>query len=325
MGNSDAHEPFYELMGQQPGLVVLHDWNLHHFVAHRTAGQGHLAGYSREMAFARGENGRKRAWQLRLGVATQPVQTWPLNQRLLTSSLGLLVHSYYVKQQALAQAYQRPIVVTSQPLQPSATTAPPAPALRQRLGVPPEALLLASVGQITPAKQIDLALNAFVQLRQQQQNAYYLLVGEPNGDVDLAQHIRALGLEPWVKQVGFVPDLAQFSAWIKTADFIVNLRHPTVGETSATALRALAMGRPVLVFDHGWYAELPDSVALKVPPLDQAALLAGMQQLANSALRQKMGAAAQAYVAATCAPATIVQDYRTAYDAIMQQIGQKYA
>ena len=48
-------------------------------------------------------------------------------------------------------------------------------------------------------------------------------------------------------------------------DVVVDLRAPTMGETSGVAMRALSLGRPLVVSDVGWFAELPDDVALKVP------------------------------------------------------------
>ena len=48
-------------------------------------------------------------------------------------------------------------------------------------------------------------------------------------------------------------------------DVLVNLRYPTMGETSGSVIRALSLGKPLLVSDVGWFAELPDDVVLKVP------------------------------------------------------------
>jgi hypothetical protein len=39
-----------------------------------------------------------------------------------------------------------------------------------------------------------------------------------------------------------------------------------MGETSGVALRALALGRPLVVTDVGWFAELPDHVVAKIAP-----------------------------------------------------------
>ena len=48
-------------------------------------------------------------------------------------------------------------------------------------------------------------------------------------------------------------------------DVLVNLRYPTMGETSGSVIRALSLGRPLIVSDVGWFSELPDDVVLKVP------------------------------------------------------------
>jgi len=54
-------------------------------------------------------------------------------------------------------------------------------------------------------------------------------------------------------------------ALIRSVDAILNLRHPTMGETSGIAVRALAAGTPLIVSDVGWFGELPDDTVGKVP------------------------------------------------------------
>ena len=60
-------------------------------------------------------------------------------------------------------------------------------------------------------------------------------------------------------------DEARLWALMAGVDVCVNLRHPTMGETSGSAIRALSLGKPLVVSDVGWFRELPDDVALKVP------------------------------------------------------------
>ena len=71
-----------------------------------------------------------------------------------------------------------------------------------------------------------------------------------------------------------------------------------MGETSGSAIRALSLGRPLVVSDVGWFAELPDEVALKVPVGEDEvpALAASLEVLASSeALQLTMSDAARAY------------------------------
>ncbi len=64
--------------------------------------------------------------------------------------------------------------------------------------------------------------------------------------------------------LGFAP-IEKFVDYIGACDIVLNLRYPTVGETSGSLQRALGLGSAVIVSDVGSFAELPDDVCLKVP------------------------------------------------------------
>lgn len=51
---------------------------------------------------------------------------------------------------------------------------------------------------------------------------------------------------------------------IKHSDIVVNLRFPSMGETSGALIRALGMGKPCIVSDDGWFSELPDNSVVKI-------------------------------------------------------------
>ena len=73
-----------------------------------------------------------------------------------------------------------------------------------------------------------------------------------------------------------------------------------MGETSGSVIRALSLGRPLVVSDLGWFAELPDEVALKVPVDEEevSSLAASLELLASSeATQHAMSDAAREYVA----------------------------
>ena len=75
-------------------------------------------------------------------------------------------------------------------------------------------------------------------------------------------------------------------------DACVLLRAPTMGETSGSAIRTLSLGKPLVVSDVGWFAELPDDVALKVPvggDEEIAALDAALERLADPGDRRAHG------------------------------------
>ena len=305
MGNSAHHAALYRLLLRFPGVVVLHDTVLHHFIADQTLGRGSFPAYAREMAYALGETAAPRLLDIRAGRAPNPLHEVALNERLIDSSLGLIVHSRAVAERIRADRPETLVQVIPHLVEPR-----PVRSRRAELGLPEGAVLLAAVGQVTAAKQLLLALRAFGRLLAFVPEARFLIVGEVLPEVDLDGALAEQELGERVIRLGHVPSFDAFNEWAAAADIVLGLRHPTLGETSGAALRAMVAGRALVVFDHGWYAEIPDDAALKVPPLDEEALLAGLLELARSPERRAaLGAAAARYVAEQCAPAAVVAAY----------------
>jgi glycosyltransferase involved in cell wall biosynthesis len=336
MGNSVYHEAMYPYLLRYPGVTVLHDYGLNHFISHRTAGQGNYAAYVREMGYALGTAGVQQAWAVYDGRQPHPLFELPLNDRVLDHSLALIVHSHYVQEQLLGQkrlngkkrnghegdAREESDIARRVRLIPALMERLPAATQPADLNLPAGSILFASAGLVTATKQPELALRTFGRLRQEIPQAHFLMIGEAHEEVALTELVEKLGLQDSVTCTGFIESLEAFWGWLLAADIIVNLRHPTVGETSATALRALAAGRPVIVFDQGWYSELPDQVTRKVRPMDEEGLLAAMGQLAGSpALRQEMGQAAVQYIQTHHDPAAIAGHYI----AFLQELVAHYA
>jgi hypothetical protein len=83
---------------------------------------------------------------------------------------------------------------------------------------------------------------------------------------------------------------------MSACDIHVSLRSPTMGETSGTAIRALVLGKPLVVSKVGWFAELPGTVALRVTvgEGESTELEAALRLLAERAdVRSAMGEASR--------------------------------
>src|SRR5207244_2930051 len=120
-----------------------------------------------------------------------------------------------------------------------------------------------------------------------------LLVGPASPGFDM-QRLGGEGVE----RIDYVDEERLWSV-MAACDVCVSLRSPTMGETSGSAIRALALGKPLLVSDVGWFAELPDDAAMKVPVDEDEvpALAASLELLASSeATRHAMSDAARAHV-----------------------------
>ena len=287
VGNDpEAHGWIVEALRARPGVVVLHEFVLHHLVAGMTLARRDVASYLAAMEAEAGLVGRL----LALGVVdgcipplweTRP-EDFPLAGPILEASegRGLVVHSRYVEERARELGYRGPIWRIPHPAWPTADTAP------ADLGRGP---LIGCLGHLNPTKRIPQLLDAFALLRANRPDARLLLVGQVAG-LDLAGRVADLALADAVIHEGYVPEDRLWSL-MAACDVCVSLRAPTMGETSGSAIRALSLGKPLVVSDLGWFSELPDAVAVKVPVDErEVEMLAAALELLVS--REDVGTAA---------------------------------
>jgi glycosyltransferase involved in cell wall biosynthesis len=302
--NPDYHARTWAMLQRIPGIVVLHEAMLHHLVRGMTLAKGDLEAYVEEMRYAYGRTGEALA---RRSVGTGiPLDVWsyPLFERVVDASLGLIVHNDCTGDRVRASRPGTRIVKIPHHLSlreleaaPAANTASPAEA-RAALGLPPEAFVVASFGFVTPAKRLDVALRAFARLRREVPEAVYLLVGEVSPHYDFAAILTA-DLAPGVTVVGRT-ELDRFLLYMLAADVTINLRYPSAGETSGTLIRLLGMGKPVIVSNTGAFSEIPDDCCAKIDldETEEELLAAVLTRLAtDEPLRRQMGENARRHIA----------------------------
>ena len=135
---------------------------------------------------------------------------------------------------------------------------------RDRLGLDETTPLIGVFGFLKPYKRIAESLRAFRRLTKIEPRARMILVGEEHPDFPVRSLIRTLDLTERVRVISFAP-LEDFAGYMAACDIVLNLRYPTVGESSGSLMRALGLGKAVIVSDVGGFREFPDDVCLKAP------------------------------------------------------------
>jgi glycosyltransferase involved in cell wall biosynthesis len=283
IGNSpEAHGWIVRALHERRGLVVLHEYVVHHLVAGVTVGQGEPAGYLDAMQREAGVVGRLLAHGVVDGLLPplweRRAVDFPLTREVLAPADGLIVHSRYVEGRVRDLGYTGPVFRVPHPAWPVPEVAP----------WPSQAKpLVAVLGHLNPQKRIGSVLAAFAQLRESCPEARLVVAGRAAG-VD-ERELAGDGVDV----LGYVDEPTLWSV-LAAADVCVSLRSPTMGETSGVVLRALSAGVPVVVSDIGWFAELPDEAAVKIPTGEgeAAALAAALERLAaDPAEGERLGAA----------------------------------
>ncbi|MFL5912553.1 MAG: glycosyltransferase [Gaiellaceae bacterium] len=296
VGNDpDAHGWIVDALRRRAGVVVLHDFVIHHLVAGLTIGRHDGHAYLAAMEREAGVPGRLLGYGVLEGRVpplweVRP-QEFPLAGEVLDRATGVIVHSRYVEALVREHGYSGPLHRIPHPAWPVPPAAPEAVA-----GSP----LVGSFGHINENKRMPQLLEAFAALRRTRHGARLLVVGSEAPGFDLTGRIERTGLdatgvirEPYVEE-------ERLWSLMAACDAIVLLRAPTMGETSGAAIRALSLGKPLVVSDVGWFSELPDDVAIKVPvggEEEVQALTAALRRLADPDTAAAMGEAARALVA----------------------------
>jgi glycosyltransferase involved in cell wall biosynthesis len=297
VGNSPGHAYVYRAALARPGVVVLHDWSVHHLVLAETVERGDVAGYLREMRRAHGEAGTFVGRQVAraLGGDLLPA-LYPLNDRLLEASLAVVGLTDHVAARARLRLRGRPVLHL--PHHVSLPSLPGREEARRRLGLPADAFLVTAPGLATVSKGLDVAIRSVARLRKAHPKMLLVVAGGVDPRLPLGQWLREAGLGD-TRVTGRL-DLDSFVAHLVAADVILALRFPSHGEISGALLRALGAGRPALVTAGTPAAdEFPEGVVVPVDPgaLEEEELVAFLDRLAaDPHLRERVGRAARGYV-----------------------------
>ena len=178
--------------------------------------------------------------------------------------------------------------------------------------------LIGIFGFLKPYKRIAECLRAMQRLVRLNPRVKMILAGEEHPDFPVRRLISQLDLGKYVRVMGHVP-IEEFEQLIGAADICLNLRYPTAGETSGTLLRALGLGRAVVVSDVGAFSDLPDEICMKVPvgPGETDLIFQYLDLLvARPEVARSMGRRARDYVAHKCSWPKVAELYARSVEAV---------
>jgi glycosyltransferase involved in cell wall biosynthesis len=326
LGNATCHEFMWPYVMRYPGLVVLHDGQLHHARAHALLRHGRKLDYIAEFRDAHPDAPEDLA-QFVIGGLQGPVYyMWPLVSAVVRAARAVAVHNPRLADE-LREGFPEASIETIS----MGVADIPAPGSR-----PPGPIRFAAFGLVTQEKRIPQALRALAAVSKVAPDARLTLVGGTADHYDVRAEAAALGIADRVDIIGYVPD-DDLPTHLAAADVCICLRWPTARETSASWLRCLAVGKPTIVTDLTHLVDVPtldprswtllharadaasvdkpptaaDAVAVSIDILDEDhSLELAMRRLALDApLRERLGAAARRYWEATATLPLMLDDY----------------
>jgi len=265
IGNNRQHAEIYRRALERPGVVVLHDTVLHHFLL----GELDQPRYVEEFIYNYGAWNRGLAedlWRHRAASGSEPRYfSYPMLKRIAATARAVVVHNPAAGRIVRAHAPQTPVIEIPHLFAPPEPGAPvEAAQYRGRLGFARDEFVFGVFGYLRETKRLIPILEAFAAMRAENERARLLVAGSfVSPELE-----RAVAL--WLAQPGVVrlPHLSTRDFWLTASavDACINLRYPSAGETSGIGIRLMGIGKPVLLTDCEENGRFPEDVCIRIPP-----------------------------------------------------------
>ncbi len=295
LGNHRVHDYMYNYIFDFPGVLVLHDFFLHHSRLATYVETGNLPGYLKEM---RANDMGKLGEIISAGMGGELLYyMYPLNKVVLDTSQLIIMHNSYYSSVIRENFPGKntkfiPHNARHRKIPKSRTKQ-----IRKKLSIPDNALIVASFGFMNEVKKIGLISQVLRRLMPKHPDLYYLICGQDREGVVRGSYFDYPEIRDRVKVSGYVEGLEQFTEYMEASDIVLNLRFPSAGETSGTMIRSMAQGKPVVVYDLPTLSDIPDDALVKIPyEADFRHLYDRLSELiTDRSLREKTGKAAFNY------------------------------
>jgi glycosyltransferase involved in cell wall biosynthesis len=264
LGNNRLHEHIHARALATPGVVVLHDAVLHHFLLGALSREQYIC----EWVYNYGEWHRdlgEELWRERARASVDPRYfQHPMLRRIVERSTGVIVHNPGAAAIVRAQGAESVQIIPHF----CEVVEPPEMAeiawFRQRIGVSQGVRLFGMFGYLREPKRVLPCIRAFRRLHAVRPETALLLAGEV-ASKDLERLLENEPSHPAIHRLGHLSE-RDFRIAGAAVDCCLNLRYPGVGETSGIAVRLMGLARPVIVTDNAENADFPPAAVLRVSP-----------------------------------------------------------
>lgn len=284
------HGAALDRLVQCPGLLIAHDFFLYNLFAGWLTRDAN-PDLTHELVISNLYNTKPASLnEIQAGKVSSEViaSSHPMIEWVSQFSIGALAHSQFYAHR-LRSSCLGPVGVA--PLAYRATITAP-PKTRQR-----DTFRIATLGAANANKRISSIIQAIGSTHELRALCEYTVVGEarPNDRERWNQEARAQGLKHF-EITGHVPD-QEFAAYIADADVLTCLRDPVLEGGSGSVVEGLLSGRPVIVSDHGCYAEIPNHCVYRVRPRHELSDLttALLSIVRDEATASRVSAAGKSY------------------------------
>ena len=264
LGNNPLHAPAYQRAREVPGVVVLHDAVLHHFLLGALSRDEYIA----EFTYNYGEwcsDLAARLWERRARSSIDPdFFRFSLLKRAVATARAVVVHNPAAARIAREHGATRVVEIPHLFVPPARPSETDVILLREQWGARRGTFVFGVFGHLRESKRLTTVLRAFDNVVSSGVGAVLLVAGE-FASPDLSRVVSPLLCRDRVVHTGYLSE-KDFWRYAFATDACLNLRYPQAGETSGIGIRMMGIGKPVLFTSGDETAGYPETSCLRVDP-----------------------------------------------------------
>jgi glycosyltransferase involved in cell wall biosynthesis len=294
----------FDVARLNPGIAVLHGVTLHSFFIDYYLHLRRPDLYITRMAERFGIAGLTTAHRGlgpwfdpdRARVDRDELLRYTFAEEALRSASGAVVHSKW-HGAILRRLWTGPLCETWLPAHARGASSVPGDGGAADRGARP--ITLMTIGPLEPSTHVADAIEILAEDRELAERTRYEIAGAYDwGDPYVREVKDAIArgrLGGTVRMLGQLSP-GELDRGAYAADVFINLRHPDNEGCSTSLMYQLPFGKPVITYDRGSFAEVPNQAVAKVAVGDKAGLHRMLRQLVHSAARREaVGAAGKCF------------------------------
>lgn len=260
--NADFHKGIYELFEEVGGVAEIHDFVLTPFFYQGYFMSGNREKFKELLENGYGQEGSK-AYQRCTQTSQQPsIEEFPMSHTVANCAERVIFHNHW----SAEQLGQGNVGIIPHPCfdkeeMPVQTQTELIERLKKKYNLENE-IVIGCFGWVNENKRPQVVIQAVRELRDKGYRIKLIFWGK--SDLRVPNLIKELNMQKCIHVSGYL-EKEEYEAALELTDIVVNLRYPSMGESSGTLCEAFKYGKPVIVSQLNQYNEYPDEVCWKVP------------------------------------------------------------
>lgn len=267
LGNSaEHHYMVYKMLKKHGGIAEIHDYELNPFFYHSYYLNGEQEIYGQALTDGYGEEGREHFEAMERGERGSDGIRFPMSHSVCNIAMATIVHNEWSYHQ-IRQNNKVFLIPHAcfEPDQELDTTCHKARCnILRKIDYQENEIIVGCFGWLNLNKRPDIIIESIKTLHELLQYKVKLVFWGKNNVSNIPSLIKEQKLDDFIKITGYL-ERTEYAEALKLTDIVVNLRYPSMGESSGTLCEALKAQKAVIVSSINQYREFPDDVCWKLP------------------------------------------------------------